>query len=186
MCQKKLLRVFVLAVLFISPSEAVAQSSNSNASPPAPDYHFEAADALEYFHFQSRVFNCNMLGPESTLAYSTNNWFAVEGDFFGVFSPNTVSGPDHGKLAAAVGGFRVGGRRAKWEPWGHGLFGWSHLQPQTAAGGRNTFMTIAGGGLDYRINEQLSLRGEADYVNTHYFGQSQSNFQIVGGMVMHF
>jgi hypothetical protein len=181
-----------------APANAAADAAPepSPAAHPAPtpryifgdrdDYRWQLSDGLEYFHFHSKVFDCNMLGPNATLTYYTNNWFAVEGDVLAVFSPNTVIARDHGKLVGALGGFRIGGRRARWEPWSHASFGWSHLQPQTADGGRNTIMAIAGVGLDYRLNSRWSLQSEGDYVYTRYFSQSQSNFQISGGVVMHF
>jgi hypothetical protein len=116
----------------------------------------------------------------------TNDWFGVEGDVVTVFSPDTVSANNHGKLFGGAGGFRIGGRRARWEPWAHALVGGTHLQPQTAYGSRNAIMAIAGVGVDYRVHARLSFRGEGDYVYTGYFSQSQSNFQFIGGVVLHF
>jgi hypothetical protein len=36
------------------------------------------------------------------------------------------------------------------------------------------------------VHARLSLRGEADWVYTQFFSQSQNNLQIVGGIVLHF
>jgi len=90
------------------------------------------------------------------------------------------------KYFGGAGGFRIGGRRAKWEPWGHALVGGSHLQPQTAAGGRNALMAQAGLGVDYRVHSRLSLRAETDWIYTDYFSQMQNSFQAVAGVVFHF
>jgi hypothetical protein len=173
-----------------TPSEATP------AADPAPtpryifgdrdDYRWQLGVGFDYFRFQSNAFDANMIGLNTTLTYYTNDWFGVEGGVVTVFSPNSVIGNDHGKLFGGAGGFRVGGRRAKWEPWGHALVGGAHLQPQTALGSRNAIMAIIGGGMDYRVHARLSLRGEADYVYTGYFSQSQSSFQIIAGAVLHF
>jgi hypothetical protein len=45
---------------------------------------------------------------------------------------------------------------------------------------------MAGGGADYRWNPHLSFRAEGDYVRTGFFGQSQNNFKLAGGAVLHF
>jgi hypothetical protein len=176
-----------------------APSATPEAAPaadPAPtpryifgdrdDYRWQLGVGFEYFRFQSSGFNANMVGLNTTLTYYTNDWFGVEGDVVTVFSPDTVIGNNHGKRFGGAGGFRIGGRRAKWEPWAHALVGGSHLQPQVANGGRNAIIAIVGPGVDYRVHARLSFRGEADYVYTGYFSQSQSNFQIIAGVVLHF
>jgi hypothetical protein len=176
-----------------------APSASSEAAPaadPAPtpryifgdrdDYRWQLGVGFEYLRFQSNAFNANLLGLNTTLTYYTNDWFGVEGDVVTVFSPDTISANNHGKLFGGAGGFRIGGRRAKWEPWAHALVGGSHLQPQVANGGRNAIMAIIGPGVDYRVHARLSFRGEADYVYTGYFSQSQSSFQIIAGVVLHF
>jgi hypothetical protein len=40
--------------------------------------------------------------------------------------------------------------------------------------------------VDFRMHARLSLRGEADWLYTAYFSQSQNNLQVVGGVVFHF
>jgi hypothetical protein len=102
------------------------------------------------------------------------------------FSPAQIYNQEHAKLFGGAGGIRIGGRRQRWEPWGHALVGGSHLQPQTAAGGRNALMAQAGVGVDYRIHARLSLRVEGDWVYTTYFSQTQNSFQAVAGVVLHF
>jgi len=66
------------------------------------------------------------------------------------------------------------------------LVGGSHLQPQTAAGGRTSLMALAGAGVDYRIHARLSFRMEGDWAFTRYFSQSQNDFQGVASVVLHF
>ena len=149
------------------------------------DYRFQLGVGFDYMRYQSSQFNANLLGINSSLTYYTNTWFGVEGDVIAGFSTGTING-FHSKIAAGLGGLRVGGRRARWEPWAHALVGGSHLQPQTAAGGRTALIALAGGGVDVRRNARLSFRFEGDWVYTGYFSQSQNNFQAMAGIVLHF
>jgi hypothetical protein len=199
------------APLTLSPSNSPGDFSLSNAtstsafpSPapsPAPDptptpkyvvfgerddYRWQLGVGFDYVHFNSKAFDTNMYGLNTTLTYYTNSWFAVEGTALEVFGPTLFNSNDHAKMFAGAGGFRIGGRRARWEPFAHGLIGGSHLQVQTAYGGRNALFSMAGLGVDYRVHSRLSLRAEGDWVYTGYFGEGQNNFQIVAGAVFHF
>lgn len=150
------------------------------------DYRWQLGVGLEYMHFQSKAFDANMVGLNTTLSYFTNTWFAVEGSLITGFGPTEFNTNNHAKIFAGAGGIRIGGRRARWEPFGHAQVGGSHLQPQTAFGGRSSLLALAGGGVDFRVHSRLSLRGEADWVYTTYFSQTQNNLQVVGGVVLHF
>ena len=151
------------------------------------DYRFQLGVGFEYMRFQSSQFNANLLGVNTSLTYYTNSWFGLEGQVVTGFSTGTFGGNGaHEKIFGGAGGFRIGSRRAKWEPWLHGLAGGGHLQPQTAAGSRTGIMAIAGGGVDYRVHARLSFRVETDWVYTTFFSQSQNSFQGIGGVVLHF
>jgi len=180
-----------------SADAATETSADPAATPAAPaptpkyifgerdDYRFQLAVGFGYFRFQSSQFNANLLGVDTSLTYYTNSWFGVEGNVVTGFSTTTYAGY-HAKIAGGLGGLRIGGRRARWEPWAHALVGGSHLQPQTAAGGRTSLMALAGAGVDYRIHARLSFRMEGDWAYTRYFSQSQTNFQGVASVVLHF
>jgi hypothetical protein len=151
------------------------------------DYRWQLGVGFDYFRFQSSAFNANLIGVNTSVSYFTNSWFALEGDVVASFSTSTYfNSGNHAKIFGGMGGLRIGSRRAKWEPWLHGLAGGAHLQPQTAEGGRGALMAEAGGGVDYRLHARLSLRAEADWVYTGYFNQSQNNIQAIGGVVLHF
>ncbi len=151
----------------------------------ADDYRWQLAVGVEVFRFQSSLINATMVGLNTTVAYFTNDWFALEGNIATGFAP-TIYTNDHVKYLGGGGGIRIGTRRARFEPWGHVLVGGGHLQPQTAGNSRNTFALQAGIGLDYRINSRLSLRAEGDWVRTQFFSDVQNNFQGVAGAVFHF
>jgi hypothetical protein len=151
------------------------------------DYRWQLGVGFEFFRFQSNRFDANLLGLNTSLAYYTNGWFALEGDVITGFSTETFNSQgDHAKIFGGLGGLRFGSRRAKWEPWIHALGGGAHLQPQTAGASRNGVMALAGGGVDYRVHARLSFRAEGDWVYTNYFSQMQNNFQGVAGVVLHF
>jgi len=149
------------------------------------DYRWQLGVALEYFRFRSNIYDASMLGLNTSLTYFTNSWFAFEGDIVTGFAPPIYQN-DYVKLFGGSGGIRIGGRKARWEPFGHALVGGSHLQPQTAAGGRTSLLAQAGLGMDFRVHARLSLRLEGDWVYTQYFNQTQNNFQGVAGVVFHF
>jgi hypothetical protein len=149
------------------------------------DYRFQLGVAFSYLRFTSNPFSSNLFGLNTSLSYYTNDWFGVEGNVITGFSIDTIAG-NHAKIFGGLGGIRIGGRRAKWEPWFHALGGGGHLQPQTALGSRSGVMAEAGGGVDYRVHARLSFRGEADWVYSGFFSQTQNNVQVLGGVVLHF
>ena len=149
------------------------------------DYRWQLGVGVEFFRFRSNVIDASMVGLNATLTYYTNSWFAVEGNVVTGFAPE-IYDREHVRLFGGGGGLRIGGRRTRWEPFGHALVGGGHLQPQTADVSRNSIMVQAGIGMDYRVHAQLSFRVEADWVYTSYFNQTQNNFQGVAGAVLHF
>lgn len=150
------------------------------------DYRWQLGVGFEYLRFQSSAFNANMVGLNTTLTYYTNSWFGVEGSAITGFGPTVFDSNNHAKIFGGAGGIRIGGRRARWEPFGHAQVGGSHLEPQTANGGKGGLLALAGGGVDFRVHSRLSFRGEVDWVYTGFFSQSQNNFQVIGGAVLHF
>ncbi|HEY2117992.1 MAG TPA: outer membrane beta-barrel protein [Candidatus Acidoferrum sp.] len=181
---------FVLA----APSDAAPAADPAAAAPPAKpryifgdrdDYRWQLGLGVEFFRFQSNRIDASLVGLNTTVTYFTNDWFALEGNLVTGFAP-TIYQNEHVKYFGGAGGIRIGSRRARFEPFGHALFGGAHLQPQTAGYSRNTWTVQAGIGLDYRVNSRLSLRGEGDWVRTAFFGDSQNNFQAVAAIVFHF
>ncbi len=149
------------------------------------DYRWQLGLGLAWFHFQSSGLNANTIGIKTSVAYFLNEWLGVEGSITAAFSPGTI-GTDHAKILVYGGGPKVAWRQRRWEPWLHAILGGAHEQPQTAAGNRGSYSMQLGGGADYRWNPHLSFRAEGDYVRTGFFHQTQSNFQLAGGAVLHF
>jgi hypothetical protein len=148
------------------------------------DYRWQLSLAAVWFRFQSSAFNANAVGLKTTVTYFLNEWLGVEGSFTAAFAPAVFPrGPVH--LGVYGGGPKIAWRQRRWEPWMHGIFGGAHENPQTAAGSKNSYSIMAGGGADYRQNPHLSFRLETDYVRTGFFGKSQDNFLLAGGIVLH-
>jgi len=148
-------------------------------------YRWELGLAASWLRFQSSVFNASAVGINTSVAYFTNDWFAIEGNISAVFAPTIFLG-EHVKIATYGAGPKIAWQQKKWEPWLHGIFGGAHEQPQIAGSSRNSYVIKAGGGGDYPWNPRVSFRLEADYVRTGFFHQSQNDFQLAGGIVFHF
>jgi len=173
----------------------LAEPASADPAMPSPkprfvyggrdDYRWQLGLSLALVRFNSSVFNANAIGIKTSVAYFLNEWLGVEGNITAAFSPTTI-GTDHVKVVIYGGGPKVAWRQRRWEPWLHGILGGAHLQPQTSAGTRSSYAIEAGGGADYRWNPHLSFRAEGNYLRTGFFSQSQNNFQISGGAVLHF
>jgi opacity protein-like surface antigen len=149
------------------------------------DYRWQLGLGAGWERFRSKIFNASAVGFNTSISYYLNNWLGVEGNVLSVFAP-TIFENEHVKIFNLTGGPRIAWRQRRWEPWLHGLVGFSHEQPQTSEGSRNAFAAQVGGGADYRINPRLSLRLQGDWLHTSFFSQSQNNFTLVGGAVVHF
>ena len=149
------------------------------------DYRWQLGVGVEFLRFRSNLFDASLVGVNTNVTYFTNDWFGLEGNLVTGFAP-TIYRNDHVKYFGYAGGIHLGSRRARWEPWAHALFGGGHMQPQTAGNSKNALAITAGGGVDFRLYARLSLRGEADYVYSRFFQQTQNNFQGFAGIVIHF
>lgn len=173
----------------------LAEPASADPAPPSPkprfvyggrdDYRWQLGLSFAYVRFNTSLFKTNDFGIKTSVAYFLNEWLGVEGNVSATFSPTTL-GTNHVKVLIYGGGPKVAWRQKRWEPWLHAIVGGAHEQPQTAAGGRNTYAIEAGGGADYRWNPHLSFRAEGNYVRTGFFSQSQNNFELAGGAVLHF
>ena len=163
---------------------------------PAPEPKFlysrddivrwELSMGINWLRFRSSIFNASAVGLKTSVVYNTNEWFGVEGNITANFAPEIYSS-EHVKILTYGAGPKVAWRRYKrWDPWLHALIGGAHEQPQTAGNGKNGFALQLGGGGDYNFNSRFSGRLDANYVRTSFFGQSQNNFQLGAGVVVHF
>lgn len=181
---------------FATPAPSAALPSEPTPVPdPTPDpkflyggrddYRWQLGLGAGWERFRSSIFNASAVGINTSISYYLNNWLGIEGNAMTAFAPE-IFDREHVKLFNLTGGPRIALRQRRWEPWVHGLVGLAHEQPQTANHSRNAFAVQLGGGADYRINPRLSLRLQGDYLRTLFFSQTQNNFTLVGGVVIHF
>ena len=149
------------------------------------DYRWQLGLGVDWIRFRSSIFNASAVGINASLTYFTNEWFAIEGNVSTAFAPQ-IFDREHVKLLVYGGGPKIAWRQKRWEPWAHGLFGGAHELPQTAGNNsKNSYSIQLGGGADYRWNPRLSFRLQGDFLRTGFFHQSQNNFQLTGGFVLH-
>jgi len=179
---------------FATPAAVPSAALPSNPAPaPDPkfiygsrdDYRWQLGLGASWERFRSTIFNASAVGVNTSISYYLNDWLGVEGNVLIGFAPQ-IFDREHVKLSNFTGGPRIAWRQRRWEPWAHALIGVAHEQPQTAGHSKNAFAVQAGGGADYRINPRLSLRLEGDWLHTQFFSQTQNNFTLMGGFVIHF
>jgi len=184
---------------FEAPIAATALAAPLDAGEPAapspkPKFLYSRNDIVRWqlalgvtwIRFRSSIFNASAVGLKTSVTYFTNEWFGIEGNVSAAFAPE-IFNREHVKLLVYGGGPKAVWRQnERWEPWVHAIFGGAHEQPQTAGNSRNAFAVQLGGGADYNFNSRFSGRLEANYVRTSFFSQSQNNFQLGAGVVMHF
>jgi hypothetical protein len=179
-------RAFATATPSWAPAEPVPAA-------PAPrfvfggrdDFRYQLAIGPSFVRFRSSVYYASAVGTSTSLTYFTNESFGVEAQFITAFAP-TIYNNEHVKYFSFGVGPKLAWRRARWEPWIHGIFGAGHIHPQTALGGQNAFDLQAGTGADYRLNPRLAVRVEADWIRSHFFGQWQNSGQATLEGVLHF
>ena len=78
-------------------------------------------------------------------------------------------------------------------PFVHAKFGVSHLRTETNEFGPpvsfsdTSFGMVLGGGLDIRVNDTVAIRAvQIDYLQTHFFNQTQNKGRIAVGVVLRF
>ena len=148
------------------------------------DYRWQLGLGVDWIRFRSSVFNASAVGINTSLTYFTNEWLAIEGNVSTAFAPQ-IFDREHVKLLVYGAGPKIAWRQKRWEPWAHAILGGVRLQPQTAGNSKNSYSIQLGGGADYRWNPRLSFRLQGDFLRTGFFNQSQNNFQLTGGFVLH-
>jgi opacity protein-like surface antigen len=170
----------------LSPADPAAPS-------PKPKFLYSSSErprwelgfGFTWIRFRSSIFDASAVGVKTSVTYFTNEWFGIEGNVSAAFAPE-IFDREHVKLLVYGAGPKIAWRRDRWEPWVHAILGGAHEQPQTAGNSRNTYSIQLGGGADYHFNPRFSGRLEGNYVRTSFFSQSQNNFQLCAGLVMHF
>ena len=187
--------LMALALLFCIPAaEVAAQEVNGAALASAPSLSaafpraqpepppqtirdddvrgtWELGLGYAFVRFQSSLFNASMNGLNTTVGYYLRDHIALEGNVTGAFSEDA-------RYLFYGGGVKVSKGNPKLQPFAHALVGGAHIFPR-AATGNNGFAVRVGGGAETRLQQQLWLRVEADYVRSQLYTSGQNNFQAV-------
>jgi hypothetical protein len=133
----------------------------------AQDYpKAEILGGYQYVHLGGSGTDINANSWNAALTGNLNSWFGVTADFSGAYK--TISAIDT-KVYSYSGGpvisLNSGG---KVNPFVHALFGGAHASASLSgvgSGSANGFTTMAGGGIDVKVNKALAVRlVQADWV----------------------
>ena len=155
----------------------------------------------------------NAFGGGGQIDINFGNYFGIKGDLMGY----TQSGlknqlQSHGYAAAASGnlftymaGPQIKKHTGKFQPFAEAVFGGAHTNAYTTivnaeggttsgGGNNNGFAMAAGGGIDFKVNQRLSLRPvEVDYLLTRFqanhvanYTANQNNFRYFAGLDLTF
>jgi len=188
--------LIAFALLFsISTAEVAAQGVNAAALASAPSFStafpaprprpqtirdddvrdtWELGLGYTFVRFQSSLFNASMNGLNTTVSYYLRDHLALEGNVTAAFSEDA-------RYLFYGGGVKVSKGNPKLQPFAHALVGGAHIFPR-AATGNNGFAFRVGGGAETRLQQQLWLRIETDYVRSQLYSSGQNNFQAVAGI----
>ena len=76
----------------------------------------------------------------------------------------------------------------KLTPFAEAFLGVSHVHGSTTgfSDSHTSYSDALGGGIDYRIIHGIGFRAEGDLLQTHFFSNTQNNFKLSLGLVLHF
>lgn len=84
-------------------------------------------------------------------------------------------------------GPRVSAQVERFRPFGEFLVGAGHISRSNGISDSDTsFINAAGGGLDYRMAGPVSIRGQLDWIETRFYGQTQNGVRFSTGIAIHF
>jgi len=152
-----------------------------------------------YSYASAQVFSgdhVNFNGWNGSLEGKVLPWVGVVADISGhygsedVVFPCVPPGPCSAVRADAsvynvLFGPRVSVSVGKIRPFAHALFGVGHVSTD-GFGSDSSFATALGGGIDYRMFHVVGWRVQADYLQDRFFGDTQNNFRLSTGIVLHF
>lgn len=150
---------------------------------PSRAQSVDASVSYSYFRLGGSG-GINQNGVSGSLAYNTNRWLGIVGDFGGYHaSPGGVSLNTYTYLF----GPRVTLRNpTKVNPFAQVLFGGSRLTAGGGGGSANQFAYSIGGGVDLGLLPHLALRPQVDYVGLNTTGGHTNCTRVSVGFVVHF
>jgi hypothetical protein len=156
----------------------------------------------------------NVFGGGGQFNVNFGNYFGVKADFMGYAKGSGLSNQlrnnldytdsTRGNMFTYMFGPQIKKHTGKIQPFGEVLFGAAHTDTYatitnalglgSGSGNNNGFAMAAGGGIDFKINRNFSLRPvQVDYLLTRFsvdhwggYPNYQNNFRYLGGLVFTF
>jgi len=134
----------------------------------------------------------NLNGWNGSLEGKILPWVGIVADFSGLYGSQNVPIIPPISVTTGVHSFVFGPRASlavgKFTPFVHALFGASHVNERALgfSGSDSSFATAWGGGVDYRLVHGIGWRVQADMLQTRFFHDTQNNFRLSTGVVLHF
>jgi len=137
--------------------------------------------------------NINMQGWNGSVAVNLNDWFGIVGDVSGSYATKPgITG--NLSLHSFTFGPQFTYRKEKsTAPFMHILFGATRANETFStlillpARANSTFTMIIGGGMDFRINDRVSIRaGQLDWFQTKFRNSRQSDYRFSTGVIFKF
>jgi opacity protein-like surface antigen len=130
----------------------------------------------------------NLNGWDANLEGKIAPWFGLVADVDGHYGSHNFSGTNADIAAHNVlFGPRVSVQVQRFRPFAEFLAGVGHISRSNGISDSDTgFAYGVGGGLDYKIVGPVTVRGELDWINTRFYGESQNGVRFSTGIAVHF
>jgi Outer membrane protein beta-barrel domain len=172
-------RKFMVVACFVGLLAASAMAAESGSYPKA-----ELFGGYQYSHLEGGV---NANGFDLSAAGNFNSSFGIVADFGSSYK--TQSGVSFNNYTYTFGPQLSLRANKGYTPFVHALIGGDRATASFggASASGNGLAMLAGGGVDFNINQHLAFRGSADWMLLHSNGSSSSkNFRMPIGVVFKF
>lgn len=132
-------------------------------------------------------------GWHAAVAGNVNEWFGIVADFTGHYGGaiDEDGFNERQRVHSYHFGPRFSARRKRLTAFAHALAGASSLKTRLTGFGQRFefndtgFSLVAGGGLDIRLHDRLSLRAfQLDYLRARFFDQTEHRGRLSFGLVL--
>jgi hypothetical protein len=130
----------------------------------------------------------NLNGWEASVEGKFLPWIGLVADVDGHYGSHNFSGTSADITAHNVlFGPRVSVQVQRFRPFAEFLVGVGHISRSNGISDSDTnYAEAVGGGLDYRVLGPVAIRGELDWINTHFYGEGQNGVRFSTGIALHF
>lgn len=152
-------------------------------------YSYERTPVVTNDTINSNGWNASLEGklfPFMGLVVDVDGHYG-SGTFVGVCGTTcTFIGADVAEHNVLLGP-RVSFQVSAFRPFAEVLIGAGHISRSNGISDSDTsFANAVGGGLDYRVAGPVSLRGQLDWIETRFYGNTQNGVRFSTGIAIHF